>query len=338
MRSPLALVLLAVALSVPAACRKPTPSAPVSPLPPDPAPTPVATDAAVAPSEPAMPPLPPAEVPGPMSFELPGTTSTVTLEQAGKGKAKATTLRFVPVVGALPPVRLAIDATLAVSGQPSAVSPTVWIELGLEVTRVDQAGFDLRATVTAADMVAGAGAEPVTPAERAEIGRTVGAVLSTTVTSAGQWGTIKVDVPLGTSVTRELFDTVAVGLGTSLVLPDRPVKPGAVWSVATPFDLAGVNLVETTRYELIKASATEAVVQGSIAVTGTDQQIFDMGMTIDVSKIGGTGTSTFTAPLAALPLGNATTSTVMTYAAGADTFTSTVTIGKTMTAAAPAAP
>lgn len=332
--------MLAFSLFVCACGAKPA-GAPLAPLPPDPTPTAVTPEPTPTPADTRpMAPLPPPEVPAPMAFELAAADATVTLVSAGPGKGKGTPLRFAPAVGKLAPVRIAIDANLAVSGQPDATSPTVAIDFALEVTRADKAGFDLLATVAGADMIDAPGAQPVSAGERAELTRIIGSTMTTTVAANGQWGAIKVNVPLGTSITRELFDTVAVGIGTSLVLPEQAIRKGATWTVALPFELAGVAMLETTSYELAELTTskgrTTIAVKGAVAITGADQTMMESGMSIDVSKIGGTGTAAFGLALAdAVPTGASKTTTAMTYTSGADAFSSVLTLGKTVAAATP---
>ncbi|MEZ4368818.1 MAG: hypothetical protein R2939_21445 [Kofleriaceae bacterium] len=244
-----------------------------------------------------------------MSFELAMPTAKVTLRSPGSGKAKARALRLAASPGAHQ--RLRFDLDLRYGGPEGDVtSPTVEFDLDVVTTEVDATtGAKLEATIVGAALLDAAASEPVVAEDRDELARILGATLRWTVDPAGQWSAVQVDVPAGTSVTRNLFETIRVALGPTLVLPAEPVRVGATWEVEVIDELAGYGVIATTR---LAPTATGKVTSASGAVT------LGAGPTEDPSPptIGGAGSASWAlAEGQAIATGVVETSTAMAFAA-----------------------
>ena len=265
-----------------------------------------------------------------MSFDLPAKDIKLTIKKAGaKVKGKAVVEKYKLAAGTKQQVRLQIDAEIDIVGLQHTKSPSFLIDLTYEVTDVAADGaMTLRGTFDAIDIQPGAGGEPVPAEAVAQAKPLVGTTMTTTLRANGSWGATKVSIPLATTAAKDLFDTISIAIGPTLVFPDQAIKEGSEWETESPFELTGVKMSEKTHYTVEKLDAKSVSVAGTTTVTGADQEVEQGGMKIPVTGIGGTGTTNEVyEPGKAIAIGNAVADRGMSFSANGRSFTTKVTLG-----------
>jgi hypothetical protein len=96
---------------------------------------------------------------------------------------------------------------------------------------------------------------------------------------------------------KELFSRL------STPFPDEPIGPGAKWELKSPIKAQGMNLDQTSTYELVSVEGDRVKTKGSINQKGANQKIENPampGLKLDLTKMTGTGTRELTQELGKL--------------------------------------
>jgi hypothetical protein len=253
--------------------------APVAPLPPD---------EEVKDTTPAEPvekevkaPEPPPE---PITITVPADQVTVKVVKAGKGKKSA--LSYKLSAG----TKQAFETRLAVSsgGAQAMVLPTMVIGYAGEVVDVGADGAAKIRVVLETIAFEDVQGQTIPTADLTAMFETIkGLVAEYTVSASGVVGDQQVTFPAGTqpdpSMTQQILPAV-------VALPAEPIGSGAIWEVSRP-KMGNFTADVKTVYTLKSRKGDAATVTGKTTVTGATQQIEEGGMTIEVSKISGSGES-----------------------------------------------
>ena len=277
--------LLAAAL---VACGGKSSPTPVAPLPPD---EPTAEDRAPEPEpEPvAKEPEPPPE---PITITVPAEPVTVKLVKKGKGKKSV--LAYAHTAGAKQTfeTRLAVKSTSSApgggQGTQSTVLPTMVLGYTAEVLEVTPEGTaKVRVVLDSVGFEEAADQTIPTEALSEAFDSLKGLTAEYTVDARGVAGDQSVTFPAGTEPDPSMTQQILPAL---IALPAEPIGSGATWEVSRD-KISNFAADAKTVYTLKSRKGGAATVEGKTTIKGDAQQIDEGGMTIEVTKIEGSGKS-----------------------------------------------
>lgn len=208
------------------------------------------------------------------------------VELLSPGNEPKQELRFRPAVDAkqTATMTMKMDMAISIGGQsmPSMAMPASVMTLETVVTKVEPNG-DIRYnfTYTNADVVA----DRNTPAQAVEAMRTqmkkmVGIGGTIVVDSRGQTKESNFNFPPQTDPSlRQSMGQMTNSLEQlSSPLPQEAVGVGAKWRVSGPLTLNGMNLTQTTTYELVSLQDNVATIKATVEQTAASQNLSPASM------------------------------------------------------------
>jgi hypothetical protein len=213
-------------------------------------------------------------------------------------------LRLHPKAGDKETVTLTIKTSIAVQGGPASgqpiKTPPVKITRNLTVKQVTPAGdIVFEAPVVNADTGGQGNAN-------AQIADALKSAFSGPHTISDRGFPKEADLPAAAAANPVADQLGDIDSLDTVALPDEPVGPGARWEVTKRTKQQGINLQQTTTYQLVAADGDHLTIKETCQQHAASQKFQHPalpGMVLDLTKLAGTGTEDVTLDLGrVLPL------------------------------------
>jgi hypothetical protein len=208
------------------------------------------------------------------------------VELLGTGTEPKQELRFKPAVNAKQTmtVTLTMDMASSLEGQPlpKLKIPTSVMKMEGTVTQVDANGdIHYQLSYTDADVVADSTVEPeLANTLRSAIKKIVGLKSSFVIDNRGQLKSSNVSLPEGLDpMTKQLSEQLINSLSQlSTPAPTEAVGIGAKWRASSSLNIGGVNLSQTTLYELVSRQDNVTTLNTTVEQQGELQNLPTPGL------------------------------------------------------------
>jgi hypothetical protein len=195
-------------------------------------------------------------------------------------------LRFQPKVNTkqITTITTNMDAVGSLSGQPmpSIKIPTSVMKLETTITQVDANGdIHSQFSFTDADVMPAPDSPPeMVNALRSALKLLVGLKGTSIVDNRGQIKAGNIELPEASDpITNQLFKQISNSLAqASSPLPQEAIGIGAKWRVASQLNVSGINLSQSTIYELVALKDNVATFNVSLEQQAQSQQLSLPGM------------------------------------------------------------
>lgn len=242
------------------------------------------------------------------------TTPTQQVELLSIGTEPRQELRFTPTANTkqIVTITTTMGATSSVDGQaiPQVKIPTSVMKMDVTVTQVDPNGdIHLQFAYTDADVVADSSVPPeLFESMQSTIQQLVGLNGSYISDNRGQVKSGNFVVPEGSDpLTQQLFDQISNSLDQfSSPVPAEAIGKGAKWRVTSSLNFAGINLSQSTVYELVNLQDNVATINVILEQNASGQNLTLPGMpegaALTLKSLSSQGQGQMTMPLnAAMP-------------------------------------
>ncbi|MBD1809126.1 hypothetical protein H6F98_27260 [Microcoleus sp. FACHB-SPT15] len=208
-------------------------------------------------------------------------TPTQQVELLSTGAEPRQELRFAPPANTKQTVSITttMDAASSVGGQavPKFKIPTSVMKMDVTVTQVDPNGdIHLQFAYTDADVVADSAVPPeLLESMRSTIQQLVGLNGTYITDNRGQVKSGNFDLPEGSDpITEQLFEQLSNSLDQfSSPVPAEAIGKGAKWRVTSSLNLSGINLSQTTVYELVDLQDNVATINVTLEQNANTQNL-----------------------------------------------------------------
>jgi hypothetical protein len=292
--------MVAIGMTVGAACGGGPKPPPVAPLADDAKPAEVAPAMASTADKPAPAREPPAAQqhpvnPGnpsaPIELKIPASQATVVLVSSGSGKKQA--MRYTLSPGARQAIELAMDFA-GKQDSDERVVPTIVLTgeaVTKELDRDGNAAFTV--TVASTDARAVAGSQIPLDQFRQILGALSGLTIAGRIGPSGASSEFTLRLDGASPDLVDALDLLRLTLPRLPILPREPIGVGARWQATTATKLAErLDVTQVTDYQLVAHNGPVWTITGKIKIIGKDQEL-------DSNRISGiTGAGTSEATLA----------------------------------------
>lgn len=236
---------------------------------------------------------------GSESAPLPLPTPTndgLSVLSVGDGDLRLLRYRFVK--GTHSTLDLAMDVDLDAAGRTSPL-PRLVLGMRIEVAAVRPSGeAELRTTITEARFVDRPGASPAANvAQAAEM--LVGVVHQATLSPDGAMREVRIDAATpNPAMAQELAKLTSTLEQLAMRLPPVPVGVGSTWVVTKQTAMNALRMTTVTTFELTSIDGDRIGYTSQTTLSAADQKIVQGGAEIEMTDLGGGGTSRGTFDLA----------------------------------------
>jgi hypothetical protein len=220
-------------------------------------------------------------------------------------------LRIHPKAGdkqsVLVTVKVAVENKLGEAETPGIKLPAMKLPMDVTVKNVSAEGdIAYELVMGEAGVVDEPGLMPqVVDAIKAAFGGLKGLSGSGTVSSRGVSQGTQFKTPAGADAqTVQIMDQLKDSFSNfAMPLPEEPLGAGAKWQVKMPLKSQGINLTQTTTYQLVSLEGDRLAAKTTLTQNASSQKIQSPsmpGLKVDLSKMVGNGTGEFKLDLAQL--------------------------------------
>jgi hypothetical protein len=261
---------------------------------------------------------------------VPTAESLARVELLQPGMEPRAVLRYHPKVGDKHTVnmlmKMSMGMTVAGNDTPEMKMPRMSTSMDVTVTEISQdADISYDIAMTDAGVADDPDATPaLADAMKSAIGGFKGVTGKATMSNRGISEKTELKLPKGADPQmHQMMDSLkdSISSGT-MMLPDEAVGPGAKWRVKQKHLSQGLNIDQTTTYELLTVDKDQLTAKATIEQEAANQKIQSPAMPtmkIDLDKLTGAGTGNFTVDLSEImpPEGNVDDHTEMLMGMGA---------------------